>query len=335
MKLTKIHRALGFAQSTWLKSYIDFNTEKRKQASNDFEKDFFKLMNNAVFGKTMENLRKRVNVKPVTNPSKLNKLTASPAFDAFRIFSEDLAAICMKKTNLHLNRPIYVGFMILDLSKVLMYDFLSNYMVSKYGPQAKLLFTDTDSLCYDVNTDDLYHDFLQDLDYFDTSEYPRDHFLYSARNKMVLGKMKDETHGIPIEEFVGFRPKMYSILFTEDSNQVEKKTAKGISKNVTKRKIRHQDYKTCLFEKQVQMARMNQIRSENHQIYSLTLTKTSLSPYDDKRFILADGCHTRLWTLFDCCMLRVDSNVNKFPHEYIFVIYNFTTNVVNFSINSS
>ncbi|XP_068742088.1 uncharacterized protein [Montipora capricornis] len=124
MKLTKIHRALGFAQSTWLKSYIDFNTEKRKQASNDFEKDFFKLMNNAVFGKTMENLRKLV-----TNPSKLNKLTASPAFDAFHIFSEDLAAICMKKTNLYLNRPIYVGFTILDLSKVLMYDFHSNYMV--------------------------------------------------------------------------------------------------------------------------------------------------------------------------------------------------------------
>ena len=104
--------------------------------------------------------------------------------------------------------------------------------------------------------------------------------------------MKDETYGIPIEEFVGLRPKMYSILFTEYSKQEEKKTSKGISKNVTKRKIRHEDYKTCLFEKQVQMARMNQIRSENHQIYSLTITKTSLSPYDDKRFILADGYHT-------------------------------------------
>ncbi|KAK3740309.1 hypothetical protein QZH41_010880 [Actinostola sp. cb2023] len=182
MKLTKVHRILGFAQSTWLKSYIDFNTEKRKHATNDFEKDFFKLMNNSVFGKTMENL--------ITNPTKLIKLTASPAFDSFRIFSEDLAAVNMKKTKLYLNRPIYVGFSILDLSKVLMYNFHFKYMVPKYGTQSKLLFTDTDSLCYDVKTDDLYRDFHQDLDYFDTSEYPTDHFLYCARNKKVLGKIR-------------------------------------------------------------------------------------------------------------------------------------------------
>ena len=292
MKLIKIHRVLGFAQSTWLKGYIDFNTEKRKQASNDFEKDFFKLMNNSVFGKTMENLRKRVNVKLVTNQTKLTKLTASPSFESFRIFSENLAAINMKKTKLYLNRPIYVGFAILDLSKVLMYDFHYNYMTSKYGSQSKLLFTDTDSLCYDVKTNDLYRDFLQDLEYFDTSEYPAEHFLYSATNKKVLGKMKDETHGVPIEEFIGLLPKMYSILFTEHNKPVEKKTAKGISKNVTKRVIRHQDYKNCLFEKQLHMARMNQIRSENHQLYSVTLNKTSLSPYDDKRYILSNGFDT-------------------------------------------
>ncbi|KAK3722284.1 hypothetical protein QZH41_016392 [Actinostola sp. cb2023] len=187
---------------------------------------------------------KRVNVKLITNPTKLIKLTASPAFDSFRIFSEDLAAVNMKKTKLYLNRPIYVGFSILDLSKVLMYNFHFKYMVPKYGTQSKLLFTDTDSLCYDVKTDDLYRDFHQDLDYFDTSEYPTDHFLYCARNKKVLGKMKDETHGIPIQEFIGLRPKMYSILFTENNKQVEKKTAKGISKNVTKQMIRHQDYKS-------------------------------------------------------------------------------------------
>jgi len=246
MRLTKIHRVLTFAQSTWLKTYIDFNTEKRKQARNDFEKDFFKLMNNAVFGKTMENLRKRVTVHLITSPDKLRKRIASPAFDAFRIFSENLAAVNMKKTKLYLNRPIYVGFSILDLSKVLMYEFHYNYMVSKYGSNCKLLFTDTDSLCYDVKTEDIYRDMEKDVDLFDTSEYDNSHFLYSTDNKKVLGKMKDETHGVPIVEFVGLRPKMYSLKYEENGKSIEKKTAKGIAKNVTKRSIRHAHYSVFL-----------------------------------------------------------------------------------------
>ena len=246
MRLTKIHRVLIFNQSPWLKSYIDFNTEKRKHAANDFEKDFYKLMNNSVFGKTMENLRKRVNVKLVNDKAKLSKLTASPSFNYFRIFSEDLAAVNMRKTKLYLNRPIYVGFTILDLSKVLMYDFHYNYIKHKYNSNAKLLFTDTDSLCYEIATDDVYEDMLQDISLFDTSEYNKDHPLYSAANKKVLGKMKDETHGVAIEEFVGLRPKMYSIIYTEQNKSVEKKTAKGIKKSVTKRQLRHASYKECL-----------------------------------------------------------------------------------------
>ena len=254
MKVAKIHRVLVFQQSPWLKSYIDFNTAKRKHAANDFEKDFNKLMNNSVFGKTIENFRKRVNVKLVNDKTKLSKLIASQSFDAFRIFSEDLAAVNMKKTKLYLNRPIYVGFTILDLSKVLMYEFHS-----KYDRNAKLLFTDTDSLCYEIKTNDVYEDMLQDIDLFDTSDYAQDHSLYSLTNKEVLGKMKDETHGIPIQEFVGLRPKMYSILYTENDKQVEKKTAKGIKKSVTKRKLRHTSYNECLLEKKQTMASMDQI----------------------------------------------------------------------------
>ena len=232
MKLTKIHRVLVFQQSPWLKTYINFNTEKRKHAANDFEKDFYKLMNNSVFGKTMENLRKRVNVKLVND--KLSKLIASPSFNYFCILSEDLAAVNLKKTKLYLNRPIYVGLSILDLSKVLMYQFHYEHMKPKYGCNAKLLFTDTDSLCYEIKTDDIYQDMLQDINLFDTSEYGQSHPLYNLANKKVLGKMKDETHGIPIQEFVGLRPKMYSILYTENNKLVEKKTAKGIKKSVTK-----------------------------------------------------------------------------------------------------
>ena len=138
----------------------------------------------------------------------------------------------------------------------------------------------------------VYHDMLEDKELFDTSEYAQNHPLYSLTNKKVLDKMKDETHGIPIQEFVGLRPKMYSILYTENNKQVEKKTAKGIKKSVTKRKLRHAGYRECLFEKRQTMASMNQIRSESHEIYSIKLNKIGLSPYDDKRYILNDGMNT-------------------------------------------
>ncbi|XP_033761654.1 uncharacterized protein LOC117343421 [Pecten maximus] len=171
MKLTKVHQVLSFQQSPWLKTYIDFNTERRKKAKNDFEKDFYKLMNNSVFGKTMENLRKREDVKLVNSQKKALKLTCKPSFNAFKIFYEELVAVHMLKQKLYLNKPIYVGFSILDISKTLMYDFHYNYIKLKYGSKATLLFTDTDSLAYVLRTDDLYEDMLQDLHRFDTSEY--------------------------------------------------------------------------------------------------------------------------------------------------------------------
>ena len=185
-----------------------------------------------------------------------------------------------------------MGFAILDLSKVLMYQFHYEYMKQKYDASAKLLqFTDTDSLCYEVKTRDIYEDMLEDKELFDTSEYAQDHPLYSTRNKKVLGKMKDETHGIPIQEFIGLRPKMYSILYIENK-LVEKKTAKGVKKSVTKKHIRHENYKTCLFDKKRTKTSMNQIRSYDHEIYSIKLNKIALIPCDDKRYILEDGVNT-------------------------------------------
>ena len=233
----------------------------------------------------MVNLRKRVNVKLVNDEKQLKKLTASPSFDYFRIFTNELAAVNMKKPTLYLNRPIYVGFSTLDLSKTLMYVFHYNYIKMKYDNKATLLFTDTDSLCYNIQTKDIFRDMQEDSELFDTSEYSNDHFLFSTSNKKVLGKMKDETHGVPIEEFVGLRPKMYSLLYTEHSKTVEKKVAKGIAKNVTKREIRHEHYKECLFNRKQQMASMHQIRSFQHNVYSIKLNKIGLSPFDDKRYI--------------------------------------------------
>ena len=172
LEVDKYHRVLEFDQSPWLKQYIDYNTEKRKNAKNDFEKDFFKLMNNSVFGKTMENLRKRVDVRLVTDEKKLLKLTSKPAYVSSKIFNENLVAVHKIKETLTLNRPAYVGMCILDLSKTLMYDFHYKYIKEIYGNKAKLLFTDTDSLTYEIEANDVYKDFFKDKDKFDNSDYP-------------------------------------------------------------------------------------------------------------------------------------------------------------------
>ena len=152
----KEHRVLEFNQSPWLRQYIDFNTQKRNQAKNSFEKDFSKLMNNLVFGKTMGNLRKRVDVKLITDEKKLMKLTSKPTFVPGKIFKEKLVAVHKIKETLSLNRPAYVGMCILNLSKTLMYDFHYNYIKIKYNDKAKLLFTDTGSLTYEIETGKMY-----------------------------------------------------------------------------------------------------------------------------------------------------------------------------------
>ena len=137
LKIKKVHRVLKFDQSPWLKQYIDFNTEKRKHAKNSFKNDFFKLMNNSVFGKTMENLCKRVDVRLVTNEKKLDKLTSKPTYVSSKIFNENLMAVHKVKETLTLNRPAYVGMCILDLSKTVMYDFHYNYIKKKYNNRAR------------------------------------------------------------------------------------------------------------------------------------------------------------------------------------------------------
>ena len=285
LKLTKIHRALEFSQSNWLKPYIAFNTKKRAGAKNAFEKDFFKLMNNSVFGKTMENLRKRSNIQLVTDPERMLRLAARPTYISHKIFHENLVAVHCKQTKLVLNKPSYVGMSILELSKTLMYDFHYNYIKKKY-PDAKLLFTDTDSLCYHIKTEDVYSDFLRDRELFDNSDYPSDSKFYFSENKKVIGKFKDETAGVPIKEFIGLKSKMYSISLDNGENS---KKAKGVKKNVTRKGISHQDYHDVLNESKVMHHKMKTIRSDCHQISSYEINKISLSPFDDKRYILSDG----------------------------------------------
>ena len=143
IKLKKVHRMLEFDQECWMEPYIRMNTEFRKQAKNDFEKNFYKLMNNSVFGKTMENLRKRTDIKIVRSDEKekIRKLTANPLYAGFQLFSNNLSGIRRRKEKLVLNKPVYVGMTILDNSKILMYDFYYNKLKRQYGEKCELIQT--------------------------------------------------------------------------------------------------------------------------------------------------------------------------------------------------
>src|SRR5690606_14395524 len=163
LKIEKIHRVLSFSQKPWLKQYIDFNTNKRKEAKEDFERDMFKLMNNAVFGKTMENVRKRIRYELVNDQTRYQKLVNDPTFSDCTFINNNVCGISRKKAIIKLDKPISCGFSILDLSKVLMYDFHYNTMKKLYKDNLKLLFTDTDSLCYEIQTNNVYEDFKPKL----------------------------------------------------------------------------------------------------------------------------------------------------------------------------
>ena len=188
-----------------------------------------------------------------------------------------MAGIHMRKTKLVLNKPVYTGMTILENSKILMYDFYYNYLKARYGHKCQLVYTDTDSLILDIQTEDVYEDMKENSWLYDTSNYPRDNPLYDNRNKKVLGKMKYECGGLAIEEVVAIRPKMYSVLKEGKKNE---KKAKGVKKNVIEKEITHDHYKEAL------------LRSEGHEMYGMCINKISLSPFDTKRWIADDGIQT-------------------------------------------
>ena len=191
----------------------------------------------------MENLRKRVDIRPVINEKKLMKLTSKPTYVSSKIFNENLMAVHKIKEAFTLNRPAYVGTCIFDISKTLMYDFHNNYFKKKHGDRAKLLFTETDSLTYEIEAEDVYQDFWNDRDKFDNSEFPENSPYYDNTNKKVIGKFKDEAATNPIVEFVGLTSKMYSYIKNDEESR---QTAKRIKKNVIKTYIKHEDYKNAL-----------------------------------------------------------------------------------------
>ena len=235
---------------------------------------------------------KRQNIELVNNRERAAKLANRPNFDRCTIFDRNLIAIHMLNTEVYFNKPVYVGQAILDLSKTLMSNFHYTYIREKYGNKAELLFTDTDSLMYQIKTKDFYKDISPDiLTKFDTSDYPSNHKsgILTGANKKVIGMFKDEVAGKQITHFVGLRPKLYSFKIEEE---MEVRKCKGIKKNIIKKKIDFDDYVKCLFSGKKEMRSMNIIRSEKHDIYSKEVNKVALSNEDDKREVLKDNIHT-------------------------------------------
>ena len=184
LKLKKVHRVIEFNQEAWLKKFIDMNTELRKKVSNNFEKDFFKLMNNAVIGKTMENVRKHRDIKLVKTDHKRNKLVSEPNYQTMNLISENLSIIEMKKVKVKMKKPIYLGQSILEISKIIMYEFWYDYVKNKYGDMVKLCYMDTDSLIMNIKTKDFYRDIAQDVEErFDTSNYDVDRPLPKGKKR--------------------------------------------------------------------------------------------------------------------------------------------------------
>ena len=243
-------------------------------------------MNNAVFGKTMENVRKHRDIKLVKTDKKRNKLVSEPNFYTMKLIDNNLAIIEMRKVKVKMNKPIYLGLSILDISKVTMYEFWYDYVKIKYEDKARLCYMDTDSFVVNIKTKDFYKDIAENVkERFDTSNYIYDRPLPIGVNKKVIGFMKDELGGDIITEFVALRPKAYSYI-TNDF--MEMKKAKATKKCVVNKMLRFEDYKKCLFSNGKVLKSQQRFKSENHEVYTENINKIAVSCDDDKRIVTSD-----------------------------------------------
>ena len=284
--LKKVHKVLRFHQSPWLRKYIDLNTSLRQSSDNKFEANFAKLMNNSFFGKTAEDTRKYKNIKIAMTAKRARKLISKPTFEQSKIYEENLVAFQLKQEVVKLSKPRYIGLCVLELSKIQIFRFNYNFMMKEY-PRSILLFTDTDSLCYWIpSKSNIYEEIRPRKDIFDFSNYEKSHPNYDITNKMKPGKFKDEMGGSFISEFCGLRSKMYSLRMLDGA---EKKVAKGVLSEIKNKQITHENYKTVLFNKQEMTHTGTKICQKDHQLYTADIKKTSLSPYNDKKYIIWNG----------------------------------------------
>ena len=290
LEITATHRILSFKQAAWLKPWIDHCTTQRMQAKSEFESDLAKLMANATFGKTLEQVRNRDNIRLIADPDKLTKAVSKVSFRGSEIINRDLVLVRGARQRVTLNKPITVGFAVLELSKLVMYRFYYDHLKLKYGDKCRLLFTDTDSLCCHIQTDDLYADMANDLGEYDTSNFDSDHPQYSSTNRKVLGKFKSET-GSVAPEFLGLRAKMYS-LDVPNASKHSKIRVKGVKRSYVNKHVRHQQFKHVLATLSTTASKFRTFQSSRHAVRTIEVSKTCLNAFDDKRYLLDDGIRT-------------------------------------------
>lgn len=290
MKLKKVHRVLQFKQAAVFEPYITFCMQQRQQTNiSSHERDLWKLVSNSVYGKTLTNLEKRQNINFVTDDKQLSRAINSPRFRHADVISSNLVQVSKSKRKILMNIPYQIGAAILDLSKLVMYRFYYNTLIKKYGIfGCSMLFQDTDSICIGLQTENYFQD-LKNLGIIDFSNFPEDHPFHDKKNSGKLFHFKDESAGHIPKSFVGLKPKCYSLEYQDTS--LNKLTSKGVPRN-QKNKIKHKDLLEVLFKHTTKTSKSLMIRSFKHQLYTVQQTKLSLSPLDNKRFLLQDGITT-------------------------------------------
>ena len=280
--IEKVHNVIRFDQSTWLKEYIDFNTEKRKEAKNEFEKDFFKLVNNSVFGKTMENLRNRISLHMTVDEKNAIKWFSNVNFKTAKHF-DNLYLIESFKKEIIYDKPLYVGTSILDISKIHMMAFHYGVIDSQFKHLYKLVYSDTDSFVYQIFTEDIYDWISKNRQHFDLSE---SEINKDATNEKALGFFKDELKGSPLVNFTSLNPKSYCYNYLKEGVNIEKKKAKGVSKVVLKKEITNADYKNVLETGEGLSRYVCGFHSYNHDVFTTKSLKQCLTPLTDKSYAM-------------------------------------------------
>lgn len=331
--LKKVHKVLKFHQSQWLAPYIKFNNDLRTKATTTAEKDLFKLMNNSIFGKAIENVKKRRNIYLCSSWESVGQRRGAEGYIAsgyckrVKVFNENLVAVELAQMSVNFSKPIYVGFSVLEISKTRMYDFHYNLMQRKFNApgQLTLCYMDTDSFIYYIKTADYYADMkdlihkkysqADDIRTFDTSNYGARHlqlYQYESLNKKVLGAMKDETAGAPMTLFIGLRAKAY---YYEVQGKDNTKKAKGVVRRVADQ-LRKDDYITCLNDRAARIRKfMRVFKTNRHKIYTERVKKIALNGEDDKRIILHDGVKTLAYGHREAELFDLEREFLEFEEE--------------------